>query len=286
MKRSRHPEKNAEKRPKRVATGMTLSEFAKKRVAEKRDASESIAAAAGAFFEASTSTPTEIMDASCSWDTRVCESFLVARLGLAGAEGLRLAHNLLPKQYGSTRRNQLAAAIVNSFIASGSSDAVSETECGVLLSFIEERCVAYCNLQTSDHLRRLSREKGFSFKEFLAPPVSTCINSVCKGRLVDQHKPIAVTIFGLTGPRKATKLSLRCSTCNTVYNYSQYGRRHTIGERWYEQRREYIEVSDTVYCERLLHELFCNLRYCVFYMHACITAMGLLKEVCMYISSV
>ena len=253
MKRSRHPERSAGKRPK-----MSLSELAKKRVEVKQSVSESVTLAAGKFLEAAVSSSTSaLLDASCNWDTRVCEMFLVARLGLTGTEGLRLAHHLIPKQYGS-KRNQLAAVITNSFVATE----LSETECGVLLSFMEEKCSPYCNMRSnSDHLRRLTRENGSPFEEFLAPPVSICINLECKGRLVDQHKPIAVTIFGLTGPRKATKLSLRCSTCSTVYNYSQYGRRHTCGEMWYEQRREYIEVSDTVYCERRLHELFCNLRY-------------------------
>ena len=151
MKRSRHPERSTGKRPK-----MSLSELAKKRVEVKQSVSESVTLAAGKFLEAAVSSSTSaLLDASCNWDTRVCEMFLVARLGLTGTEGLRLAHHLIPKQYGS-KRNQLAAVIMNSFFATE----LSETECGVLLSFMEEKCSPYCNMRSnSDHLRRLTRAR-------------------------------------------------------------------------------------------------------------------------------
>ena len=262
MKRSRPAtERSAateKRRPKRSA-GLSLSELAKKNVTEKRTVSESLGSAARNLVElvSSTELTSTLLDASRNWDTQVNEMIIVARLGLAGVEGVRLAHNLLPKQYGS-RRNQLAAIIVNSFLPP--TQQVSEADCGVLLSFMEDRCSDYCNLKSHDNLQQLSLRECLPFEEFLAPPVDICIVPECRGRLVDQHKPIAVTIYGLTGPRRATKLCLRCSKCNTVYNYSQYGRKHTDGEKLYNHRREYIEVSDAIYCERQLHELFCNLR--------------------------
>lgn len=125
---------------------------------------------------------------------------------------------------------------------------------------MEDSCSDYCNLKSHRNLQHLSLRECLPFEEFLAPPVDTCIVPECRGKLVDQHRPVAVTIYGLTGPRRATRLCLRCSKCNTVYNYSQYGRKYTDGEKLYNHRREYIEVSDTIYCERQLHELFCNLR--------------------------
>ena len=99
---------------------------------------------------------------------QVNEMVIVARLGLAGVEGVRLAHNLLPKQYGS-RRNQLAAIIVNSFLPP--TQQVSEADCGVLLSFMEDRCSDYCNLKPHHNLQQLSLRECLPFEEFLAPPV-------------------------------------------------------------------------------------------------------------------
>lgn len=170
------------KHSKLRASGSSLAELAKRRVAEKRSVSENVSAAASTFFDACSSPLCcgTLLEASSSWDVRVCESFLVARLGLTGVEGLRLANRLLPKQYG-TRRNQLAADIINSLVtATGDDTAVTGTDCGVLLAFVEEKCPLYCNLSVADHLRRLSQLKGAPYNEFLAPPVTSCINTECR----------------------------------------------------------------------------------------------------------
>ena len=45
-------------------------------------------------------------------------------------------------------------------------------------------------------------------------------------------------------------------------NYSMYGQKSVNGEQFYEGLpRQYIEVTDEVYCERSLFELYCLLRY-------------------------
>jgi hypothetical protein len=101
---------------------------------------------------------------------------------------------------------------------------------------------------------------------YLTPPITTCQNTSCRlhgaeGSLHAHHNPSPVILFFLDGPKPALKISLRCRNCDTIYNYSKYGRKKSTGEMFYRERREFVEVSDTVFCSRKMHEMFCNLRY-------------------------
>ena len=257
MTRERKLRRYAMKR--RVRHNASLSQLAKRRVEVKRNVAKVVTEASTAFMDACCYVPYETMlEASSTWSTRVCEAFLVARVGIEGVEGLRVIQKLIPKQFG-TQRSHFGSNIMTSFTG----EVFTEAECDALLLFIEKRCPTFCNSSESERLKALSHSKGASYSEFLAPPVSDCILTECRGRgrpLTMPHSPITVTVFGLNGPRRATKVSLRCSSCSTIYNYAQYGHKQTTGEKWYEFKRDLIEVSDSVYCERALHELFCCLR--------------------------
>ena len=92
----------------------------------------------------------------------------------------------------------------------------------------------------------------------LCPPVDNCVHN--GSILAPNHKPTTVTVFTLTGPEVAQKYSLKCCSCQCIYNYSMYGNKFKGGERYYDMPRELIEVSDNIYCERTLYEFFCSLR--------------------------
>lgn len=92
----------------------------------------------------------------------------------------------------------------------------------------------------------------------LCPPVDCCIND--GGTLIANHKPTIVTVYTLTGPEVAEKYSLKCMSCQCIYNYSMFGNKFKEGERYYNEPRELIDISDTVFCERSLYEFFCSLR--------------------------
>ena len=55
------------------------------------------------------------------------------------------------------------------------------------------------------------------------------------------------------------KYTLRCVKCNLLYNYSQYGDKHQTGFRYYSQERWAVEITDTVYFDRILLEWQCSL---------------------------
>ena len=73
-------------------------------------------------------------------------------------------------------------------------------------------------------LRKVSEAMSMVHTAFLAPPVSKCLTSECKGAALSKpHPPNTVTIFTVSGgPLPALKCNLRCSKCGTIHNYSMY----------------------------------------------------------------
>ena len=55
------------------------------------------------------------------------------------------------------------------------------------------------------------------------------------------------------------KNRLRCLSCRVLYNYSQFGDKHGIGFRFYDECQEMVEVTDGVMFERQLLEYQCSL---------------------------
>ena len=53
-----------------------------------------------------------------------------------------------------------------------------------------------------------------------------------------QHNP--VTVFDNNGLKPASKQSLKCATCGTIYNYSQFGKKKSSWERFYDQQRMFV----------------------------------------------
>ena len=90
----------------------------------------------------------------------------------------------------------------------------------------------------------------------LAPPLTECLQ--CERRLVQYHT-CTVRCYTCTGVRIATKVGLRCLSCAIVYNYGQFGDKHSAGFRYYDCEREMIEVTDGVLFERQLLEMQCSL---------------------------
>ena len=90
----------------------------------------------------------------------------------------------------------------------------------------------------------------------LAPPVQTCVE--CRANLVAYHTCNA-KYYTCSNACHVKKYTLRCTKCNLLYNYAQYGDKHEKGFRYYFQQRQAVEVTDTVYFDRLLLEWQCSL---------------------------
>lgn len=117
----------------------------------------------------------------------------------------------------------------------------------------------------------MSLSEGKLFTRFIGPPTSICLQPTClskRRRLSIHNDPVNVTIFTLKGPVPSIKVTLRCHHCMTKYNYSMWGSKQSEGEQFYlDEKRPLIEVSDTVYVERNIYQLFSTLRSDYKYIH-------------------
>ena len=106
----------------------------------------------------------------------------------------------------------------------------------------------------------LTNNSGVGHAAFLAPPLTHCINDHCEGkRLAAYTEPTNVTVFTSTGPRAATKITLKCSKCSTNYGYTKVDN-GSSGERYYDEEYPLVEASDVVFLDCYLHQLFASLR--------------------------
>lgn len=185
---------------------------------------------------------------------------MVTTLGLKGIHYLLVADKAVPKQL--SHRMQLITNIFNYCVPSCH---LTTEQCVRLIEILNQTSLAHIRKCDEDTLRDFTMDTGQP-TIFLVPPVTTCINGSCllsgnDNSLLPHHSPLTVILFTLEGPMPGIKQSLKCKSCGYIYNYSMYGHKHAEGERMYNEERNFIEVTDTVFCHRNVHQLFCNLRY-------------------------
>lgn len=205
-------------------------------------------------FSASVQTlMSELPDLSGA-DQVLKDLILVAALGgMNGIVALAMATSTVSEHFSD--RIEYIQRIVNA----GAKKEFSIVQVQFLVSLFDSNYVLPCREEYMPMLRKVSEATSVVHTAFLAPPVSKCIMPECQGAALSRpHPPTTATIFTVnSGPLPALKCCLRCSKCGTIYNYSMYGRKKQGGERYYDKLRQYVEVSDVVYCER---QLFCLLR--------------------------
>lgn len=184
--------------------------------------------------------------------TRSLEVLLTAELGLVNLRRLQETISKVPKNV-PNRCNVIHSEL--------NCAAISLEKCSIYVRLIE----LMCGMEPSEE--RCGTEDTNTPKraaQILSPPVSLCINESCSRRnlsLVGHHGPTLVSVYTLSGPEIAHKYTLRCTSCDYIYNYSMYGRKTSVGEKYYALPRPLIEVSDTTFCDRQVFQLFCCLRY-------------------------
>ena len=185
------------------------------------------------------------------------ELFLVANIGLKGLHWLQLARESVPGNYPG--RISVIASLVNGALSS-SANPISEEKCSCLLTALESTSLSN-PISEAGGLWHCAIESGLPV-HYLTPPVTSCIRTGCvgTGELIKHHDPITATVFTLSGPEPASKQLLKCGRCACIYGYSMYGYKTREGEQYYDTQRQLIEVSDNVFCDRSLFNLFCNLR--------------------------
>lgn len=199
------------------------------------------------------------------------ELLLLSTLGLKGIFVLQRALCVTPSN--TPDRNGFLLSMMQQ-----SGFSLDEKHCRICISLLERLNIRH--LYSPEPLSASAEEDGRSagpsrsadagmhannVQLILSPPNDVCINMGCsikgkEGSLMKNHEPTVVTVFTLGGPVVAHKFTLRCARCSTIYNYSMFGKKRTDGECYYSHRRNLIEISDSVYCERELYNLFCSLR--------------------------
>ena len=199
-------------------------------------------------------------------DDKTLEFVLLSRIGLEGIDCLRNGLQMVPPSFLGAR-SEMICDMVNAVRPSASA-ALGANECQHLVQVLQNRLPSYSQ-RKCDH-RAYSKEMweltlhsgGSGRNAFLGPPFSTCIKNGCGNVLLQKHNDICnVTVFDVEGPLPGSKINLRCPRCRTIYSYSKYGNKRGVGERFYEEPREYVEASDVVFVSTKLQRLFRSLRY-------------------------
>ena len=198
-------------------------------------------------------------------DPNTVEMMLVSTLGLEGLDCLRTAMQLVPETY-LERRVPIVTNIVNEVLKESGRGQLNEAQCSCFMSLLKQNCLQYT--QRKVHPRAYDKEllcltdkHKAGYSAFLGPPTKHCLNVACDRHQLSTYSALTnVTVFKEDGPRPATKLSLKCSKCNTNYGYSKYGNKVVAGERYYAECRHLVEASDVVFLDRSLHHLFACLR--------------------------
>lgn len=190
---------------------------------------------------------------------RSMEVLLVHMIGLKGVECMKSTVRLIPKEIPQNERVQYVKNIVDSVL---DGDIVLSDDAVIFLIKLFDDGVQY---NVDETLHTLSKKSGTAYTSFLAPPTSACLNECCPRfgnlhSLHQHHLPITVSLFTLEGPKPGTKICLKCRECNTIYNYSSFGKKKTEGERFYNDVRDYVEVSDVTFCDRRLLRFYSLLR--------------------------
>ena len=168
-------------------------------------------------------------------DQNAVEMMLVSVLGLDGLDSLRTAMHLVPETY-LEKRVPIVSNIVNEVLQQNGRDRLNEAQCSCFMSLLKLKCKQYSQRKRDPcaydkELLCLTDKHKAGYNSFLAPPTQHCLNVNCNGHQLSTYSaPTNVTVFTENGPRPATKLTLKCSKCNTNYGYSKYGNKLLAGE--------------------------------------------------------
>lgn len=89
------------------------------------------------------------------------------------------------------------------------------------------------------------------------PPVSKCVT--CLTTLL-RRTSCDVTVVDIDGITMGRKVNLRCFKCLVTYQYSRFGNSEA-GFHFYEDGRDFVEVSDVILASKAFCEIQCSLSY-------------------------
>ena len=167
-------------------------------------------------------------------------SWLIQKYGWCCVSSIGSVLNSLPCALTETQKSSFLLSEYRNRLPDSSLD----DQCVITIAtFLQEECL--------DFVACLPRTELI-----LSPPLSECPS--CDRRLVSYHQ-CSVKVYTFSGVTILPKVTLRCKHCKLLFGYSQFGNKEQLGFRYYTQSRPYVEVSDTVFVERMVVELQCSL---------------------------
>ena len=118
-------------------------------------------------------------------------------------------------------------------------------------------------------------DRDVSCVKILSPPVKQC--TICTSNLIENHH-CRVKLYTLAGMHEAEKVTLRCITCKTSYNYDKWGDKLGNGFKYYPVARTFVEVNDTTYFEQQLLDLQCSLGYVNTFNNCAFSGLGMQRH--------
>ena len=111
------------------------------------------------------------------------------------------------------------------------------------------KCEKFMEYSPEETIKNCSNRTRIPLYSVLHPPTENC--TVCGRRLSVNCKPTHATVFGLTGPIPAIKITYKCQHCTLKFGYAMYGNSKT-GYKYYDEPRPYVEASNVAYLDRKL----------------------------------
>lgn len=171
-------------------------------------------------------------------------ALLTAKLGLNTLLTVRQLVKLLPPITPSKLAEQTIQEAMKETFAEG----LSLDEVAILKRLVL-KCEKFLKFSPEEVIKSCSNRTRLPLYCVLYPPTENC--TVCGRRLSVNGKPTHATVFQLTGPIPAMKLTYKCQNCALNFGYAMYGNSNA-GYKYYDARRPYVEASNVSYLDRKL----------------------------------
>lgn len=199
---------------------------------------------------------TEIIQSNVTLTEDQALLLISSKLSFYGVVILKLALNHVPVTYSATLRGS-STAIRYSLVASilkKKGFSISPSDVKNYAEILERCCNDFLSstLDLQDVLWELTAEDDYRFNKFIAPPVESCLK--CDESLSMHNRPSKAIVYGSAGPLPASKITLQCRHCETIYgvgNYSDESGRHFYAN---EIQSPFIEASNVSYMDRNLYK--------------------------------
>ena len=149
------------------------------------------------------------------------------------------------------------AIIANIMRASNIDLSETELSCAIKAIDCQEESLA-AGAPPTDILWRATNSTGMPHLRFLGPPSVFCYR--CHSPLSANNSPTSIVLYSQDGPIPASKIILRCKSCNVHYHPEVFGN-GVDGYRYYDEIQPVVKCTQQAYIERQLCSMVASAGY-------------------------